>query len=65
MGSEGTGDNVLDRPANVEQIVKRASEPFFDDHYHILRWFRTGDVMLKQVNRAFISTTLNTLTIEI
>jgi len=49
MGSVNTDVGVLDKPASVEQIVQLASGPFFDDQYPILRWFRTGDVMLKQV----------------
>jgi len=49
MSSENTDAGVLDKPASAEQIVKLASEPFFDNQYPILRWFRTGDVMLKQV----------------
>lgn len=52
MQSEDMGPSALDKPTNVEQIVRLASEPFFDEQYPILRWFRTADVMVKQVVRA-------------
>jgi len=35
---------------NVEQIVKLASEPFFDTNYPMLSWFRTANLMVKQAD---------------
>jgi len=49
MSSGNADAGVLDKPASVQQVVQLASQPFFENQYPILRWFRTGDVMLKQV----------------
>ena len=54
---------VLDKPASVEQIVRLASQPFFDEHYPILRWFRTADVMVKQVGQSRMEELSTDLTI--
>lgn len=40
---------LLDKPMSVEQIVKAAAEPFFDPEFSVQNWFRTADLMLKQV----------------
>jgi STAM-binding protein len=39
---------VMEKPMSVEQIVKLASEPFFDTNYPMLSWFRTANLMVKQ-----------------
>ena len=40
----------MENPVNVEQIVKLASEPFFDTNYPMLSWFRTANLMVKQAD---------------
>lgn len=40
----------MEKPVNVEQIVKLASEPFFDTNYPMLSWFRTANLMVKQAD---------------
>ena len=42
--------NVMQRPMSVEQVVKEASEPFFDPWYPPNQWFRTAEQLFKQAN---------------
>jgi len=40
----------MEKAMSVEQIVKLASEPFFDTNYPMLSWFRTSNLMVKQAD---------------
>jgi len=39
----------MDKPMSVEQLVKNAGHNFFDVQFSMANWFRTADLMLKQV----------------
>jgi len=39
----------MDKPVSVEQLVKDAGHTFFDVQFPMANWFRTADLMLKQV----------------
>lgn len=40
----------MDKAMSVEEIVALASEPFFSQDFSMPNWFRTADLMLKQVS---------------
>jgi len=46
----GTRTGLMDKPMNVEQIVKTAADPLFDPQFSMTNWFRTANLMLKQVS---------------